>query len=354
MSWIGCFSVIFHVFLDFCGSGLVHLNRAKFCEDVKLFCAGVVRSVSSPQYKTAIVTGSPRWFARPLPPSNFALHSPYLKSRSRNSRPSRLLSSSPTEIIMTSERTEWSMTPGTSACDGDIHHVLDRRGDAQGAYLAASSLHPKPQGSGRGTPYKKNMKSHLIRLPKEKRRPSSSATFQPVAAPMPVAEGRNGWRDTKLLAQSLDDHDKENLYETSHYSAVKSADANLPHAGDYHEAGSPRSLPIDASTSLTSTRPRKSREAPSSSSHLPLHAPYIHLSRCGKDAPVYLDTLGDTPDEILALLKGSSDHPSECGQWMVVAAHYRSRGNVVAALAVVTVMVEGALSTYHNALPSLT
>ncbi|RPD78304.1 hypothetical protein L226DRAFT_567963 [Lentinus tigrinus ALCF2SS1-7] len=60
----------------------------------------------------------------------------------------------------------------------------------------------------------------------------------------------------------------------------------------------------------------------------------------GDPIEVCLDSLGDSPEEIISILKTAASDPAECGKWVVVGAHYRSRGNVEAATAVISAMIE--------------
>ncbi|RDX50102.1 hypothetical protein OH76DRAFT_483032 [Lentinus brumalis] len=60
----------------------------------------------------------------------------------------------------------------------------------------------------------------------------------------------------------------------------------------------------------------------------------------GDPIEVRLDSLGESPEEIISILKTAASDPAECGKWAVVGAHYRSRGNVHAAAAVISTMIE--------------
>ena len=61
----------------------------------------------------------------------------------------------------------------------------------------------------------------------------------------------------------------------------------------------------------------------------------------GDPIEVCLDSLNESPEEIIAVLKTAASDPAECGKWVVVGAHYRSRGNLKAAMAVISAMIEG-------------
>ncbi|KAH9940482.1 uncharacterized protein BXZ73DRAFT_98910 [Epithele typhae] len=56
--------------------------------------------------------------------------------------------------------------------------------------------------------------------------------------------------------------------------------------------------------------------------------------------PINLETLDDSPDRIVASLRTSARHPVDCGKWIMVGASYRGRGNLLAAIAVITAMIE--------------
>ncbi|CDO75645.1 hypothetical protein BN946_scf184743.g5 [Trametes cinnabarina] len=66
----------------------------------------------------------------------------------------------------------------------------------------------------------------------------------------------------------------------------------------------------------------------------------VHLSFHGGSLPIVLDNLDDSPEDIITVLRAAACNPLERAKWMIVGAHYRSKGNVVAALAVMSAMVE--------------
>ncbi|KAI9068069.1 hypothetical protein FKP32DRAFT_1672547 [Trametes sanguinea] len=70
----------------------------------------------------------------------------------------------------------------------------------------------------------------------------------------------------------------------------------------------------------------------------------VHLSFHGETVPVALDNLDDSPEDIITVLRATANQPHERGKWMLVGAHYRTQGNIVAALAVMDAMIEVMLS----------
>ncbi len=72
----------------------------------------------------------------------------------------------------------------------------------------------------------------------------------------------------------------------------------------------------------------------------------------GDPIEVRLDSLGESPEEIISILKTAASDPAECGKWAVVGAHYRSRGNVHAATAVISTMIEGERACFLGVLQS--
>ena len=61
----------------------------------------------------------------------------------------------------------------------------------------------------------------------------------------------------------------------------------------------------------------------------------------GEIVPINLRQLEATPDHIISTLTHCARHPVDCGKWMMIGATYRGRGNVQAAIAVITSMIEG-------------
>jgi hypothetical protein len=67
----------------------------------------------------------------------------------------------------------------------------------------------------------------------------------------------------------------------------------------------------------------------------------IHVTLCGEHITYDLNTLEPEPQGIITLLKLTM---SERGAWMVVAAYYRRKKLISAAIAVMTSMLDGNLS----------
>lgn len=89
-----------------------------------------------------------------------------------------------------------------------------------------------------------------------------------------------------------------------------------------------------------------------SSSHLPslgidttfphmVHDSELMLYSGPYQDQVDVDNLDDSPDTVIEVLKLAASHSLECAKWVIVAAKYRRRGNVTAAIAVITSMIEG-------------
>ena len=75
----------------------------------------------------------------------------------------------------------------------------------------------------------------------------------------------------------------------------------------------------------------------------------LYLTDGGEILPINLQTLEDAPDDIIATLRVSARHPVDCGKWIMVGATYRGRGNLQAAIAVITAMIEGEPLSRHSA-----
>ena len=69
--------------------------------------------------------------------------------------------------------------------------------------------------------------------------------------------------------------------------------------------------------------------------------PSLSMTHGWDCAHINLDTLGQSPEQAIGILKMIASNPLECAQWIIVGAHFRSQGNAVAAIAVVTTMIEG-------------
>ena len=67
----------------------------------------------------------------------------------------------------------------------------------------------------------------------------------------------------------------------------------------------------------------------------------LYLTYGGEILPINLQALDDSPDRIISTLRISASHPVDCGKWMMVGATYRGRGNLQAAIAVISAMIEG-------------
>ena len=64
-------------------------------------------------------------------------------------------------------------------------------------------------------------------------------------------------------------------------------------------------------------------------------------NRHGEQASIRLSDLGDSPEDVIGLLRTAAYHPLEYAKWMMVSAHYRGKGNARAALTVVNAMIDG-------------
>ncbi|CCM03312.1 uncharacterized protein FIBRA_05440 [Fibroporia radiculosa] len=74
-------------------------------------------------------------------------------------------------------------------------------------------------------------------------------------------------------------------------------------------------------------------------------SPSIILTFQGERVNCELNALEDDPEGIIAVLKATAARSGERDKWMIVAGHYRSRGNISAALAVVEAMIDVMTST---------
>lgn len=77
---------------------------------------------------------------------------------------------------------------------------------------------------------------------------------------------------------------------------------------------------------------------PAISSGLPPIQTLLPMTLCGQDINFDLQDLDDDPCSIIELLSATS---SDRDKWMIVGAFYRRKGNIHAALTVVTTMVKG-------------
>lgn len=94
---------------------------------------------------------------------------------------------------------------------------------------------------------------------------------------------------------------------------------------------------------LISTSPPRSLAHPSQLDSiippgLPTIQTHLPMTLCGRPINFDLQTLDDDPRPIIELLSTTS---SDRDKWMIVGAVYRRKGNIHAALTVVTTMVKG-------------
>ncbi|OCH86357.1 hypothetical protein OBBRIDRAFT_244494 [Obba rivulosa] len=73
---------------------------------------------------------------------------------------------------------------------------------------------------------------------------------------------------------------------------------------------------------------------------VPRSSPSIVLNYNGEHVSCALENLDENPGGIIAVLKATAGHSLERDKWMIVAGYYRGKGNVKAAVAVVSTMVE--------------
>ncbi|CAL1707897.1 unnamed protein product [Somion occarium] len=99
----------------------------------------------------------------------------------------------------------------------------------------------------------------------------------------------------------------------------------------------PHSLP---SLSFASTNSVGSLPTPAPSTPAPTLSPSIILSYEGGSFTCDLDALSEDPEGVIGVLRQTAANALERDKWMIVAGHYRGKGNILAALAVITVMIE--------------
>lgn len=61
------------------------------------------------------------------------------------------------------------------------------------------------------------------------------------------------------------------------------------------------------------------------------------------ESPWNLDALTESPEKVIFMLGKKAVSATDRGKWMTVAAHYRMRGNIPSAIAVVSAMIHGEL-----------
>ena len=137
---------------------------------------------------------------------------------------------------------------------------------------------------------------------------------------MPPLKGARG-SNTQPWAGSQASIDKENVSPLSPSNRYPIA-AQGPFATSSTYASAVHSNQLD------STIPRG----------LPPIQTVLSMTVCGQPTNFDLQTLDDDPRSIIELLSATS---SDRDKWMIVGAFYRRKGNVHAALTVVTTMVQG-------------
>lgn len=96
-----------------------------------------------------------------------------------------------------------------------------------------------------------------------------------------------------------------------------------------------------SSLSFASTNSVGSLPTPAPSTPPPTLSPSIILSYEGGSFTCDLDALSEDPEGVIGVLRQTAANALERDKWMIVAGHYRGKGNVLAALTVITVMIEG-------------
>ncbi|GBE81047.1 hypothetical protein SCP_0307700 [Sparassis crispa] len=100
---------------------------------------------------------------------------------------------------------------------------------------------------------------------------------------------------------------------------------------------------MNASHSNPSTRSATGKPSgPASTSPVP--SSYIILSFRGERVQCDLESLDENPTGIIAVLRATANQRVERDKWMIVGGHYRSKGMVRAAVAVIAAMVEALTS----------
>lgn len=76
-------------------------------------------------------------------------------------------------------------------------------------------------------------------------------------------------------------------------------------------------------------------------------SPSILLSREEHELICDLETISENPDDVIRVLCRSAASSSERDKWMIVAGHYRRKGNTEAAIMVVEAMVQGRVVNWN-------
>ncbi|KAL1942503.1 hypothetical protein VTO73DRAFT_6105 [Trametes versicolor] len=246
------------------------------------------------------------------------------------------------------------LTPADAVYDGSFYWPKDGSAhpsvSASHSATGSANLPCKPQAGLRDArvyPRQNHKKSHSTKEKRGGLRPATYAVLEPVS-PMsstPYGGARHATHSVARRGQSLNERgsDKENRFFSPQSPRTGGgAIGMLPK--DHHaevESWHQPPPPVVASSSFSPGAFSGSIDASPTSTHFPqLPGVSIYLAQHGQVVPVHLHDLETSPDEIIALLGTKSCHPLECAKWMMVATHYRVKGNTLAALAVVTSMIE--------------
>ncbi|KAI0356249.1 hypothetical protein OH77DRAFT_1423851 [Trametes cingulata] len=227
-------------------------------------------------------------------------------------------------------------------CISAAPHLVDRF-----RAVAGPDLPRKPEASVlhnvRSSPYQNSKMSRPERSTKERRRPPTYTTLDPTVTMLPSSH----LRKHRAHAPSDEFVDKENrslaLQSSQRRSAESPTTMGEKSADSETEGWAPKSVVLAEAAPWTSSSRCRQTPAPptpfgadtTAASDVSREMPHRH-----KFFPAGLSYPDDSPEQVIEALKAVACHPTEYGKWITVAAYYRSKANVAAALAVMSAMSE--------------
>ncbi|KAI0365636.1 hypothetical protein BV20DRAFT_1027743 [Pilatotrama ljubarskyi] len=218
--------------------------------------------------------------------------------------------------------------------------------------VAGPNLPPKPQigvlGNIRFSPYQSSRTARAERSSKEKRRPPTYTTLEATSSTVPSpylhsnrthphSERIMNKENRSLPPNSSQQVDGESR-RTKDVAYVDREAEGWPH---------PSPVLIDAAPLPPFSKYRQSTVVPT---------PFTRSNMSESSTPtddgpfsIRLSEPDQSLEQIIISLRAAACHPSEYGKWITVAACYRSKGNVEAALAVMNAMIEAIQETGADA-----
>ncbi|KAH9894996.1 hypothetical protein C8Q73DRAFT_482676 [Cubamyces lactineus] len=212
--------------------------------------------------------------------------------------------------------------------------------------VAGPDLPPKPQNhdfkSARYSPYPNNKDKRSSARRKDERRSKAVPTFAVLGPASPMSSSRTGARPTTSHERpSWKGHRNKENHPHLHLHEESALFIQSPPHNQAVETSTAGTSSCSSATAAPNTGPLSLVSNDSCHTGCQLErSDVISLSHHGEPVTIHLSDLGDSPEDVIGLLRMTACHALECAKWMMVGAHYRGKGNARAALTVVNAMIE--------------